>query len=269
MSGFDLSLYLDRLRISHVPVTVEGLSRLQSAQIRRIPFEDIDPFLGIAPGVGSAEVADKILHRGRGGYCFEQNRLFQDALQALGFDVTRRLARVRKGARQGGARTHLLLICRIDGIDYLTDAGFGGPTPLEPLLLHENAPQTAPNGSYVLHDDPGTGERVLFLRKPDEEFALYGFDDAHVSDSDIEAGNFLCTHWPQAPFPHHLMVKGYDGDIPLGLLDRQLNEAGEKRLLASAEALHNVLCVRLGLVLPDTTIQALWDRIQVLSAPSP
>ncbi|WP_420327560.1 arylamine N-acetyltransferase family protein [Mameliella sp.] len=267
MSGFDLSLYLDRLGIGPVPPTTEGLARLQSAQIRRIPFEDIDPFLGITPGVNSAEVADKILHRGRGGYCFEQNRLFQDALLALGFDVTRRLARVRKGAARGGARTHLLLICRIDGTDYLADAGFGGPTPLEPLLLDENGPQTAPNGSYILRDDPATDERVLFLRKPDEEFALYGFDDAHVCDSDIEAGNFLCSHWPQAPFPHHLMVKGYDGDMPLGLLDRQLTEAGEKRLLINAEALHNVLCVRLGLVLPDDTVQALWDRVQVLSAP--
>ena len=93
MSGFDLDLYLDRLGIDPVPVTAQGLARLQSAQIRRIPFEDIDPFLGIAPGVGSEQVTDKILHRGRGGYCFEQNRLFQGALQALGFDVTRRVWR--------------------------------------------------------------------------------------------------------------------------------------------------------------------------------
>jgi len=264
VSGFDLDLYLDRLGIDPVPVTAQGLARLQSAQIRRIPFEDIDPFLGIAPSVGSEQVTDKILHRGRGGYCFEQNRLFQDALQALGFDVTRRLARVRKGAAQGGARTHLLLICRIEGTDYLADAGFGGPTPLEPLPLRMDTPQEATNGHYILRDDPETGERVLLLRNPGEEFALYGFDDAHVSDSDIEAGNFLCTHWPQAPFPHHLMVKGYDGDTPLGLMDRQVNEAGEKRLLTSAEALHHALCVRLGLVLPDATVQAVWDRITTL-----
>lgn len=261
MTGFPLRAYLDRLGLPRAAASSERLARLQTAQIRRIPFENIDPLHGIEPRLGSPEVADKILSRGRGGYCFELNRLFRDALEAQGFAVERRLARVRMGAAEGGARTHLALVCTVDGQSYLTDAGFGGPAPLTPLRLEPDREQDAPNGTYVLRHDPGTGELVLCLRRDDGDFALYGFDDAHAGDTDIAAANFLCCTWHASPFPTHLMVNGYDGDTRIGLFDRQMTEDGRKSTLRDAEGLGHVLRRRLALKLDPGVVADLWQRL--------
>lgn len=261
MTTFDMGAYLDRLRLSDVPASAAGLARLQAAQIRRIPFENLDPLRGIEPGVTGQPVSDKILRSGRGGYCFELNRLFQDALEALGFRVERRLARVRMGAPSGGPRTHLALVCTCDGQSYLADAGFGGPAPLEPLRLLEDVPQSVSNGTYVLRRDPVTAEQVLYLCREEGDFALYGFDDAHVGDPDVAAANFLCCAWSGSPFPTHLMVNGYDGDVRIGLFDAKMTEDGRKATLSSAEALQDVLCGRLGLRLDPAAVAEVWRRI--------
>ena len=265
MTTFDISSYLARLGLSEVPLTAYGLAQLQAAHIRKIPFENIDPLLGIEPQVDLASVANKILGEGRGGYCFELNELYRGALEALGFQVERRLARVRMGATTGGPRTHLAIVCTIDGTRYLTDAGFGGPAPLHPLRADDNGTQHAPNGDYRLETDQVSGERVLLRVTDGQEFPLYGFDEAYVGDPDIAAANYLCTTWPHSPFPTHLMVNGYDGNSRIGVFDDRVSvespNAIEKQELATQGDLEHVLCSRLGLEIDRKTLEDVWSRI--------
>jgi N-hydroxyarylamine O-acetyltransferase len=265
MTAFDISNYLARLGLSEVPLTAYGLAQLQAAHIRNIPFENIDPLLGIEPQVHIASVAKKILGGRRGGYCFELNELYRSALEALGFQVERRLARVRMGAATGGPRTHLAIVCTIDGIRYLTDAGFGGPAPLHPLRADDDGTQHAPNGDYRLVTDEVSGERVLLRVTDGQKFPLYGFDEAYVGDPDIAAANYLCTTWPQSPFPAHLMVNGYDGDSRIGIFDRELTvesrTAAEKQELATRSDLEHVLCHRLRLKIDRKTLEDVWGHI--------
>lgn len=248
-----------------VPLSLEGLSRLQSAQTRAIPFENIDPLLGLEPDVSSEAVFAKLLNDFRGGYCFELNMLYQSALDAFGFQPVRRLARVRMGAAAGGPRTHLTMVCTIDGASYLTDAGFGGPGPIGPLLLDEDAVQNAPNGQFRLWTDAVSGERVLSRLEGESEFPLYGFDNAYVGDPDIEAANFLCATWPGSPFPTHLMVNGYDGDTRIGLFDTHMTmESGgknERREISGAVELWEVLRNRLGINIDSAQADRVWARI--------
>lgn len=89
--------------------------------------------LGAVPDLSDAAVWEKLIEARRGGYCFELNKLFGHALVALGFDVQPILCRVRMGAPAGGPRTHRAFIVSIGGVDWLADAGFGGPGPAEPL----------------------------------------------------------------------------------------------------------------------------------------
>ena len=83
---FDLDSYLARIALpSRVTVDAEGLGRLQWAHRQAIPFENIDVRLGRAIAIDSAGGFAKLVTAKRGGYCFEQKRLFLDALASHGF----------------------------------------------------------------------------------------------------------------------------------------------------------------------------------------
>ena len=96
--SFDLDAYLVRVAMPARPtLDPVGLQRLQQAHRMAIPFECLDVRLGRPIAIDSAAVFAKLVVAGRGGYCFEQNRLFLDALTALGFVARPLLARVWLG----------------------------------------------------------------------------------------------------------------------------------------------------------------------------
>jgi len=137
LPDFDLPAYLKRIGCD--VVTARDLSALQDLHARhleRIPFENIDVFLG-RPGTLELDTLQrKLVHEARGGYCFEQNGLFAAALRALGFSVHTLGARVRPpGATAPLPRTHMLLRVDLDGRGFAADVGFGGDGPLLPVAL--------------------------------------------------------------------------------------------------------------------------------------
>src|SRR5689334_6809427 len=135
---FDLGAYLNRIGLDEpIPANANGLALLQRAQLQNIPFENLDIHLGLAISLQPSAVFDKLVMRGRGGYCFELNKLFAEALRASGFAVRSHLARVIYGRDAPGGRTHQVLVVQAEGQAWLCDAGFGGPglrapIPLEP-----------------------------------------------------------------------------------------------------------------------------------------
>lgn len=85
-----LQTYLERIGVEG-PVTVDrkGLTRLHRAHLLNVTWEAIDCFMGWPTSLDPAAAHAKIVHGGRGGWCFEMNGLFGAALQALGFKVMR------------------------------------------------------------------------------------------------------------------------------------------------------------------------------------
>ena len=84
--SFDLAAYLARIRLGARPTLDHyGLAAMQRAHRLAIPFENLDIRLGRGVAIDSDAVFAKLVTAKRGGYCFEQNRLFADALDALGF----------------------------------------------------------------------------------------------------------------------------------------------------------------------------------------
>lgn len=265
MSRFDLAAYLRRIGRSEIAPTAEGLFGLQGAQMRSIPFENIDPLTGREPDIRPAAVQRKLVEDRRGGYCFELNTLLGAAMAEIGFPVRRLLARVRMGAARGGARSHLALRTEIDGTRYLVDAGFGGPAPLAPLLFDHDGAQAAPNGTFRLIDDPETGERVVQRETKDGWFSLYGFDEAFVGDPDLAAANHLCAFWPMSPFSSHLLLNAYRGDARIGIFDRSMtvhSQSGEERReLTSFTEFADLLTDDLGIRVDRDVLYAIWPRI--------
>lgn len=205
----DLTAYLARVGLAQPPAaTAAGLECLLAAHRRAIPFENLDIPLGRAIRVDAANVHAKLVTARRGGYCFEQNRLFADMLAVLGLPNRPLLARVRLAAPAGYTppRTHVLLLADIGGEPWIADAGFGGSF-LPPLPLRDGAEATTPDGAahrLSRRDgaDPLGGEWLLERAGPaaatDGRAAPHGdwqpqytFDLAPVAPDDLEQAN----HW--------------------------------------------------------------------------
>ena len=118
---FALDTYLERLNYSGVvQPTEDRLEALHRAQVYRIPFENFDILLGRGISLEPAALCDKLVHRARGGYCFELNGLFLMALQTFGFDAHALLARVHLTGTPTG-RGHQLALVTLHGREWIAE----------------------------------------------------------------------------------------------------------------------------------------------------
>lgn len=83
--------YLERIDLPLIPsADPDSLMLLQTNHIRHVPFENLDIINKNLPlRLDIDSLWDKIVRRKRGGICFEQNILFANVLERLGFSVRR------------------------------------------------------------------------------------------------------------------------------------------------------------------------------------
>ena len=196
--SFDLDAYLARLTLGARPSPdAEGLTRLQRAHRQAIPFENLDVILGRGIRIDSDAVFAKLVTARRGGYCFEHNRLFGDALAALGFEARPVLARVwMMDPPATPGLTHTLSLVTIDGQGWIADPGFGGSyTPPMPVI--DGATAEAPDGAkFRLVRDATYG--WMLSRDANDAGGegwhdQYSFTLAQVWDADLAMGNHWCA----------------------------------------------------------------------------
>ncbi len=157
----DLDAYLTRIGHHGArDVSLPTLRALVARHSAAIAFENIDPLAGRMPLLDVGSLQRKLIHGGRGGYCYEQNTLFLAALRALGFTAAGLMARVRRGVPPlvETARSHMLLRVDLPEGPYLADVGFGGLTPTAPLMLRLGAEQKTPNETFRLTSE---GDELL------------------------------------------------------------------------------------------------------------
>ena len=172
-----------------------------------IPFEAIDVLLGKGVDTTPDVIFDKLVTRKRGGYCFEQNGLLREVLVALGFEVAIRLARVlwaRPTDAPPPSATHMALVVRIDGRDYLADTGFGNGTPTIPLAFDTAEPQSTPLETFHLRPSPDG--HVLEMQVRDHWSPVYEIlSDVPDAQALADANLFTSTH-PESRFRRDLML---------------------------------------------------------------
>jgi len=197
----DLERYFERIGFAASPAaSLEVLQQLHALHPATIPFENLSPFLGESVKLDAASLEEKLVRGGRGGWCFEHNLLFSYVLLAIGFKVTRLAARVRWNVPAGviTARSHMLMLVRIEDADYIADVGFGGLTLTASLRLAVGVEQATPLEPHrIAAQDGGL---VLEARVAGEWQALYTFDLAEQQLADYEVSNwYLCNH-PSSQF---------------------------------------------------------------------
>lgn len=197
----DSALYLQRLGYTAAPPpTLDSLRQLVQRHTEDFPFETLNTFMHLPVPVDLPSLERKLLHDGRGGYCYELNRLFLALLHRLGYDARALSGRVVMGGPEDAvtARTHLVLLVTIDGTPYLADAGFGGMVPTAPLRLDTEAVQPTPHEPYRIVRQ---GEvYVLRAEVAGEWRALYRFDLQPQEEIDLEMGNWYVATHPDSSF---------------------------------------------------------------------
>lgn len=128
------------------------LTQLHIHTISRLPYENL--WLHYSPTHLNNIIPQKnftqiVTHnRGRGGYCFQLNTLFNHVLRALNFPAYLAPVRIRQGidgVPQGAYSgwVHLVNIVTLTPTQrYALDVGFGGDGPTAPIPLCHDAPQT-------------------------------------------------------------------------------------------------------------------------------
>jgi N-hydroxyarylamine O-acetyltransferase len=204
----DLDAYLARIGLQGRPSVAE----VHRAHLTSIPFENLDPHCGIPVSLAVEDLERKLVSRGRGGYCFEQNLLLKAALEALGAEVDMMLARVRVGAPPGVTRprSHLILRVRDNGSEWHADVGFGLGSLLEPLPFGPAGEHVQSGWRYrVVEDGP---ELVLQTAEEDGWVDVYGFIPSPVPLVDLETSNWFTSTHPRSPFVTGVIVSTHADD---------------------------------------------------------
>jgi len=207
MTTIDLDAYFRRIGYSGPrEPTLAALADIQLGHAQTIGFENLNPLLGLPVKLDPPALEQKLVQEGRGGYCYEQNSLFRAALEALGFQVTGLVAGVMWMLPEGVVtpRTHMILRITIDGVPYLADVGFGGPTLTGPIRLEADLEQATPHEPYRLIRQGS--DFVLQSLVRDQWQSLYRFDLQEQQPGDYEVGNWYVATHPQSLFVNHLLA---------------------------------------------------------------
>ncbi|GAA1313226.1 arylamine N-acetyltransferase [Saccharothrix xinjiangensis] len=153
MDDRKIDTYLDRIGATRTATVAE----LHERHLRAVPFENLDIHLGEEIVLDEDRLVDKIVHRRRGGFCYELNGAFAALLRALGHDVEPLAAKVFADGAYGPPFNHMAL--RVG--DLLVDVGFGRFF-LRPLDLRSREDQHDPAGVFRLVDAPEGDVDVLF-----------------------------------------------------------------------------------------------------------
>ncbi|MEW6707351.1 MAG: arylamine N-acetyltransferase [Pseudomonadota bacterium] len=273
MDKIPLNAYFERigfegsLRPDHA--TLAAIHRLHS---RAIPFENLNPWLGLPVLLDPAALHAKLVEGHRGGYCFEHNLLLANVLRQVGFAVTMLAARVLWNAPPESARprTHMLLRVELDGESLLVDGGFGRMTLTGPLKLQAQGPQDTPHERFrLLRED---GELLMQAEVGGEWRSAYRFDLQPQQQVDFELTSWYLCHHPESHFRHRLIAARTRADGRDTLLNNELTRhaldgRSETQTFGSVADLRTALQEVFALRLPDVPL--LQQRLQALVQPQP
>jgi N-hydroxyarylamine O-acetyltransferase len=163
LTAAECARYLRVLDVPHRDPCFDALVELTTAQLTRVLFENVSKLYrfrrsGFRGVPDLSEVLDGIERYHFGGTCYSNNYHLYRLLATLGYDVTLCAADMRR------PDVHLTILVRLEGREYLVDAGYGAPF-LEPLPRDLNEDYEVAIGSHrhVLKPRDAAGRSRLEL----------------------------------------------------------------------------------------------------------
>lgn len=288
VAKLDLDAYLRRTGYTGpLDASEATLTALYRAHLAAIRFENLGIFIDGGVRVDLESIQEKLVLRGRGGYCYEHAQLFGAVLERLGFGVERLLARVGPDGGPARPRTHLTLRVRSGQQVWLADPGFGSSPPA-PLSLRRYSSsvrgETAPAGGtpdpgdqnppavgpqevdgwiYQVTPDTEHGARVTKLREyqAGEWVTLHRWDEARVQPADVLLSNHYTSTHPDSWFTWQPVIVRRDPGAIRSVVGRgytvtSAGHAKTRRVLSDRE-FAAALTGEFGLTLTEDEVAAL------------
>lgn len=264
----DLAAYLARIGYAGpVAPNREMLEAIASCHPATIAFENLDPLLDRPVDLALPALMAKLVHGGRGGYCFESNGLLLAVLRHIGFTVDGLAARVYWNQPSGDTppRTHMLLLVALPKGPVLIDVGFGGAVLTGVLDLVPNVKQSTPHEPFRLLRDGALWEQQILIG--DTWRTTYRFDLTVQEPIDYELANWWTSANPKTHFRHMLIcARSIAGQrMTLRNFDFATHRLGGgtlRRTLANGAEVCDVIERDFGIALPDG--QALARRLDAI-----
>ncbi len=204
--NFRLQAYFKRIGFQGEPGnTLATVTELMRRQIFSVPFENLDVQAGKGVSMVPEAIVEKIIERGRGGYCYEVNGLFAMALRALGIDYQFVACRPMTYPVLR-PRTHMAVVVQLEGEPWLCDLGFGSYGIRAPLRLAAAGTEVRQDYDTFFLERPNERDYVLKAKVDGEWSNQYGFDLWPQQWIDFVPANHLNATHPEALFVQKLVV---------------------------------------------------------------
>jgi N-hydroxyarylamine O-acetyltransferase len=245
--------YLEALNIKPSGPTLAFLGEMAKQHVATFAFSSVGCRLGEDLPLDFASLYQRIVVQRRGGYCFEQNGLFFEILEELGFDVELYLARVIYNQDTHPGLTHRITMVELQGRRYILDVGFGPLGPRIPVLMSEQESEDGERRFRVFESRPG--EFHLQVIRDGDFFSLYRFELSRYGQADCEVGHFYSHRHPAASFVNHLVVSLIMENETRSLRDLKywVTTRTEKKeqLISNAQQLRRILVDELGIQISE------------------
>ncbi|MFP7254757.1 arylamine N-acetyltransferase [Terribacillus goriensis] len=186
-------------------VTFETLPILLQRFAQSIPFENLRIIEKHKSLLSKEGLQEKILIHSEGGVCYELNTLLYHFLEDSGFDVMLVSACIydqEKNDWSATGNTHVTILLKHDGEEYIVDAGFGANIPLAPLPLSGEMMATA-NGQFrIMPADEGYTLHLKLADRDNDWRKGYSFSaENQITDiTELEQMQHIIETHPASPF---------------------------------------------------------------------
>ncbi|XP_078541521.1 arylamine N-acetyltransferase, pineal gland isozyme NAT-10-like [Lissotriton helveticus] len=198
----------------------QNLKEIFQHHIRAVPFENLSIHCKEMIQVDIDVIYNKIVKKGRGGWCIEQSQLFNWVLKTMGYDVTILRGNVYIPMQEvySDMTCHMILKVVVEGKTYIIDPSFGASYQTwEPLELISGKDQLQVPGTFRLTEVNGAWYFDKIKRKklvPDERFSNSDLLDkgtlTHVYQFTLQERNiedFLLMNTYLQTSPDSLFIK--------------------------------------------------------------
>jgi N-hydroxyarylamine O-acetyltransferase len=255
------------------PPSIDALGDLQARHLDRVVFENLEIQRGRPTTVDYGESAERIVKRGRGGYCFHLNGAFGLLLEALGYEVSRRRGTVQP-PQTAPSRVLNHLVVLVHGLPtsanpegtWWTEVGLGdGAT--RPLALRAGICEDDPY-IYELEPSPVYAGGWRLLQRDGQGAGLVDVDTQGPAATELAAAHERLATSPESRFVRTATFQrraaGVLDRLRARTLSRVAGGATRTTLLADEREWFAALDDVFGLPLPDVDAErhALWQRVR-------
>jgi N-hydroxyarylamine O-acetyltransferase len=273
--GVAVEDYLAHIGAGEVgPPSIDALGELQARHLDRVVFENLEIQRGRPTTVAYGESAERIVKRGRGGYCFHLNGAFGLLLEALGYEVSRRRGTVQP-PQTAPSRILNHLVVLVHGLPtsanpegtWWTEVGLGdGAT--RPLALRAGICEDDPY-IYELQPSPVYAGGWRLLQRDGQGAGLVDVDTEGPAAAELAAAHERLATSPESRFVRTATFQrraaGVLDRLRARTLSRVAGGATRTTLLADEREWFAALDDVFGLPLPDVDDaerHALWQRVR-------